>query len=378
MQTMARAFARDVMIPAAAAHDRSGAYPQAIFKAAWEQGLVNLHVPEAYGGPGLHAVDGVVVGEELAYACTGMSTAIEANGLASAPVIIAGSEAQKREYLGRLTAAPLQAAYCVTEPGAGSDVAGLKTRAERKGDEWIINGSKMWITNGGVANWYFVLARTGAPGDAAGSAFTAFVVDRETPGIVVGKKENNMGQRCSDTRGITFEDVRVPAANVLGAVGKGFKIAMGAFDFTRPPVASGAVGLARRAMDEAVKYALERKTMGKRIAEHQAVAFMIADMAVGIEAARLLTYKSALMIDAGHRNTYFASAAKLFAADHANKCATDAVQVFGGAGFNEDMPVAKLMRDAKIYQIYEGACAASFTGWRARVVWKQEFYEVEV
>ena len=399
MQGAARSFAREVMMPAAAAHDRSGAYPQEIFKAAWELGLVNLHVPEAYGGPGLHAIDGVVVGEELAYACTGMSTAIEANGLASAPVIIAGSDAQKKEYLGRLTAAPLQAAYCVTEPGAGSDVAGLKTRAEKKGDEYIINGSKMcaWrrcrgapplllrarspatrapqraqspatlrsaplcrprraagITNGGVANWYFVLARTGAPGDAAGSAFTAFVVDRDTPGITVGKKENNMGQRCSDTRGITFEDVRVPAANMLGAPGKGFKIAMGAFDFTRPPVASGAVGLARRATDEAVRYALERRTMGKPIAQHQAVAFMIADMAAGIEAARLLTYKAAAMIDAGRRNTTFASMAKLFAADHANRCATDAVQIFGGAGFNEDMPVAKLFRDAKIFQLYEG------------------------
>ena len=210
------------------------------------------------------------------------------------------------------------------------------------------------ITNGGVANWYFVLARTGAPGDAAGSAFTAFVVDRDTPGITVGKKENNMGQRCSDTRGITFEDVRVPAANMLGAPGKGFKIAMGAFDFTRPPVASGAVGLARRATDEAVRYALERRTMGKPIAQHQAVAFMIADMAAGIEAARLLTYKAAAMIDAGRRNTTFASMAKLFAADHANRCATDAVQIFGGAGFNEDMPVAKLFRDAKIFQLYEG------------------------
>ena len=354
MQALARSFARDVMIPRAAEHDRTGAYPQEVFKKAWETGLVNLHVPESCGGPGLHSVDGVVVGEELAYACTGMSTAMEANGLASAPVIIAGTEAQKKAFLGRLTEAPLQAAYCVTEPSAGSDVAAIKTRAEKKGDEWVINGSKMWITNGGVASWYFLLARTGAAGDPAGSAFTAFLIDRDTPGITVGKKENNMGQRCSDTRGITFEDVRVPARNVLGAEGKGFKIAMGAFDFTRPPVASGAIGLARRAMDEAVKYALERKTMGKPIAQHQAVAFMIADMAAGIEAARLLTYKAAFMIDAGTRNTYFASAAKLFAADHANKVATDAVQIFGGAGFNEDMPVAKLFRDAKIFQLYEG------------------------
>jgi acyl-CoA dehydrogenase len=354
MQALARSFARDVMMPRAVEHDRTGAYPHEVFKAAWEAGLANLHVPESCGGPGLHAVDGVVVGEELAYGCTGMSTALEANGLASAPVIIAGTDAQKKAFLGRLTEAPLQAAYCVTEPSAGSDVAALKTRAVKKGDEWVINGSKMWITNAGVASWYFLLARTGDAGASAGSAFTAFLIDRDTPGITVGKKENNMGQRCSDTRGVTFEDVRVPARNVLGAEGKGFKIAMGAFDFTRPPVASGAVGLARRAMDEATKYALERKTMGKPIAQHQAVAFMLADMAVGIEAARLLTYKAAFMIDAGERNTYFASAAKLFAAEHANKVASDAVQIFGGAGFNEDMPVAKLYRDAKIYALYEG------------------------
>ena len=302
----------------------------------------------------MHSVDGVVVGEELAYACTGMSTSMEANGLASAPVIIAGTPAQQKSFLGRLTEAPLQAAYCVTEPGAGSDVAGIKTRAEKKGNEWIINGQKMWITNASVASWYFLLARTGAPSESAGSAFTAFLIDRNTPGITVGKKENNMGQRCSDTRGITFEDVRVPARNMLGAEGKGFKIAMGAFDFTRPPVASGAIGLSRRALDEAVKYALERKTMGKPIAQHQAVAFMLADMAAGVEAARLLTYKAACIVDAGGKNTAFASMAKLVAGDLANKCATDAVQIFGGNGFNTNYPVEKLMRDAKIYQIYEG------------------------
>lgn len=355
IQETARNFALSEMIPKAAYHDRTGEYPHEIFKKAWELGLVNLHVPSEYGGAGLHALDGVIVAEEMAYGCTGMMTAMEGNSLASAPVIIAGNDAQKKEYLGRLTSQPLQAAYCVTEPGAGSDVAGIKTKAEKKGDEWVINGSKMWITNGGVANWFFVLARTATdPKEGAGSAFTAFVVDANTPGITVGKKEINMGQKCSDTRGITFEDVRVPAKNVLGAPGQGFKIAMGAFDFTRPPVAIGAVGLARRAMDEAIKYALQRKTMGKPIAQHQAVAFMIADMAAGIEAGRLLTYKSAWMIDNGMKNTAFASMAKLFTAEHCNKVVSDAVQVFGGAGYNEDMPVAKLMRDAKIYQIYEG------------------------
>ena len=326
IQELARKFAREVMIPKAAEYDVSMKYPTEVFNAAWELGLVNSHVPEAYGGPGLGSLDGVVIAEEMAYGCSGMMTAIEANGLAAAPVILAGSDAQKREYLGRLTHAPLQAAYCVTEPGAGSDVAGLRTRAVRKGDEWVINGSKMWITNGGMANWYFLLARTSDdPKASAGSAFTAFVLDRDTPGITVGKKEINMGQRCSDTRGITFEDVRIPAASVLGEVGKGFKVAMKAFDMTRPPVAAGAVGLGRRALEEALKYSMERKTMGKPIAAHQAVGFMLADMATGLEAARLLTYKSAWMVDHGLANTAFASMAKMFAADHANKCATDAV-----------------------------------------------------
>lgn len=239
---------------------------------------------------GLHCLDGCIIGEELAYGCTGMMTAIEGNGLAEAPVLVAGNEAQKKKYLGRMTEEPLQAAYCVTEPGAGSDVAGAKTRAEKKGDKWVINGNKMWITNGGVANWFFVMAKTDSDGPA-GSSFTGFIVDGDSPGLTRGKKEINMGQRCSDTRAITFEDVEVPDENRLGDVGFGFKIAMKAFDFTRPPVASGAVGLARRAMDEARQYAVERKTMGKPIAQHQAIAFMLADMAMGIEAARLLTYK---------------------------------------------------------------------------------------
>ncbi len=350
---LARDFARKEMIPVAAEYDRSMEFPQPVFEKAWELGLVNTHIPEAYGGLGLGCFEGVIIGEELAYGCTGIMTAMEANGLASAPVILAGSEEQKAKYLGRLTEEPLKAAYGVTEPGAGSDVAGLATSAVKKGDEWVINGSKMWITNGGVANWYFVLARTDST-KSAGSGFTGFIVDADTPGIEVGRKEVNLGQRCSDTRGLTFTDVVVPAANVLGSEGQGFKIAMGAFDHTRPPVASGAVGLARRAMDEAIGYATERKTMGAPIAHHQAVSFMIADMAIGIEASRGLVHKAAYEIDQGRRNTIFASMAKGFAADHANKVAADAVQIFGGNGFNTEYPVEKLMRDAKIYQIYEG------------------------
>lgn len=271
------------------------------------------------------------------------------------PVILAGSDTQKKKYLGRLTEEPLMCAYCVTEPGAGSDVAGIKTRAVKMGDEYVVNGQKMWITNGGKANWYFLLARTNSdPKCPAGKAFTGFIVDADTPGIQIGRKEMNMGQRCSDTRGITFEDVRIPKENVLIAEGSGFKIAMGAFDNTRPPVAAGATGLAQRALEEATNYALERKTFGKVIAEHQAVSFLLAEMAMKVELARMAYQRAAWEVDQGRKNTYYASIAKAFAGDIANQVASDAVQVFGGNGFNSEYPVEKLMRDAKIYQIYEG------------------------
>lgn len=354
-QDLARKFSREEIVPVAPHYDKTGEYPWDVIKKAHGLGLINMHIPKEQGGLDLGIFDTCLVTEELAYGCTGIQTAIEANSLGQMPVIIAGNKAQKDKYLGRMLEEPLMCAYCVTEPGAGSDVAGIKTKAVKKGNEYVINGQKMWITNGGHANWYFVLARTAEdPKTSAGKAFTGFIVDRDTPGLTVGRKEWNMGQRASDTRGITFEDVVVPAENVLGSEGMGFKIAMGAFDKTRPPVAAGAVGLAQRALDEATKYSMERKTMGKLICEHQAVAFILADMAIGVETARLATQRSAWEIDQGRRNTYYASIAKALAGDVANKCATDAVQVFGGNGFNSDYPVEKLMRDAKIYQIYEG------------------------
>jgi acyl-CoA dehydrogenase len=266
-----------------------------------------------------------------------------------------GNEEQKKNFLGRMVDEPLVCAYAVTEPGTGSDVAGIKTKAEKKGDDWVINGQKMWITNAGVANWYFVLARTNPdPKAKASEAFTGFIVERDTPGVIVGRKEINMGQRASDTRGVTFEDVVVPSKNIVAKEGAGFKIAMGAFDLTRPSVACGAVGLAQRALDEATSYSLQRKAFNQPIANFQAVQFMLADMAIGIETSRMAYQKAAWQFDRKERNTYWASIAKCLAADVANKAATDAVQIFGGAGFNTDAPVEKLMRDAKIYQIYEG------------------------
>jgi len=355
MQEMARKFAREEIIPVAGKHDKTGEYPWDIVKKAWALGLMNNHIPSDIGGLGLDCFTTCLIAEELAYGCTGIMTALEASSLGQTPVIIAGNAEQKKKYLGRLLAEPIVAAYCVTEPGAGSDVAGIRTKAEKKGDEYIINGQKMWITNGGVANWYFVLARTNPdPKCPASKAFTGFIVERDTPGLTPGRKEQNMGQRASDTRGITFEDVRVPKENVLVAEGQGFKIAMGTFDKTRPPVAAGAVGLAQRCLDEALKYALERKAFGVPIAHHQAVQFMLADMAIGVETSRLAYKLSAWEVDEGRRNSYYASIAKCHAADMANKIASDAVQIFGGNGFNSEYPVEKLMRDAKIYQIYEG------------------------
>lgn len=328
-------------------------YPWEVIKKAHEVGLLNTHIPEEFGGPGLGLLECSLISEELAYGCSGIQTAIEANGLAEAPVLVAGNKEQKAKYLGRMTEEPLVASYCVTEPGAGSDVAGISTRAEKKGDKWVINGNKMWITNGGHANWYFVLAKTD-PSAKPTSSMSGFIVDGDSPGIVKGKKEINMGQRCSDTRMITFENVEVPEENMLGKPGDGFKTAMGAFDITRPLVAAGAVGVAQRALVEAVQYAQERKTMGRPIIQHQAIAFMLADMAADVESARNMVWKSCWEKDNGFRNSLHASMAKLLASRAAVANADRAVQCWGGLGFNSESVVSKLYRDAKIFELYEG------------------------
>ena len=352
LKRLAHDFARNEIRPVSAHHDHTGEYPIATLRKAWELGLMNTHVPEAFGGMGLGVLDGAIIGEEHAWGCSGISTAIEANTLAEAPIIVAGTDAQKKKYLGRVTEEFLMAAYGVTEPGAGSDVAAIRTTAIRRGDTYVLNGEKMWITNAAKANWFFVLAKTDGEGGHRG--MTGFIVDGDSPGITVGRKEINMGQRASDTRGIKFEDVEVPAENRLGEEGEGFKIAMKAFDITRPLVAAAAVGVARAAFEHAVEYARDRKTMGKPLYAHQAIAFMIADMAKDIEAARLLVWQAAWAIDQGTRNTRLASMAKCFAADTCHRVCSDAVQVFGGNGFNTEYPVEKLLRDSKIFQIYEG------------------------
>jgi len=353
LQQTARKFAKEEIIPVASHYDKTGEFPWPIIKKAHAIGLLNLKIPQQYGGIGLNLLEASLVTEELAYGCSGIQTALEGNGLAESPLILAGNDDIKKRFLTRMVEAPLVASYAVTEPGAGSDVAGIKTSAVKKGNEYVINGQKMWITNCGHANWFFVLTRTDAKAKA-GKAFTAFVVEGDSKGITRGRKEINMGQRASDTRGVTFEDVVVPAANIVGAEGEGFKVAMQAFDLTRPLVASGACGLARRALEEATKYSLERKTMGVPIAQHQAIAFLLADMAIGVEASRALIWRACHEFDNGRRNTLYASMAKGLAGDVANKNASDAVQIFGGNGFNSEYPVEKLMRDAKIFNIYEG------------------------
>jgi len=352
LQKLAADFARNVVRPKAQHHDETGEWPAEILKKGWELGLMNIHIPESCGGLGLGTFEGVVMDEEIGWGCTGIATAMTANSLAQVPVIVAGTEEQKKKWLGRFSEAPLLCSYAVTEPGAGSDVAAVKTTAIKKGDKYILNGQKMWITGAGHADWFFVLAKTDP--NAGHKGMSGLIVDARLKGVTIGKKENNMGQRCSDTRGVTFEDVEVPADCLLGGEGEGFKIAMKAFDHTRPLVAAAAVGLGRAATEHAVAYAKERKAFGGPISQFQGISFMIADMATKVEASRLLVWKAAAEIDAGRRNTLFAAMAKRFGADSAMEIATDAVQVFGGNGFNKEYPVEKLMRDAKIMQIYEG------------------------
>ncbi len=351
LRELAHDFAEREIRPVAWEYDKDGTWPQDIIQKAWEVGLMNTHIPEEYGGPGVGYLDGCLIEEELSWGCSGIQTSVGCNGLATAPVMLAGSEEIKREYLGRLTEEPLLASFCLTEPDAGSDVSGMRTTAVKKGDKYVINGSKCFITNGGYANWYTVYAKTDK--EAGHRGISCFVVPRDA-GVVVDKKEDKMGQRASNTATISFNDVEVPASHLVGEENKGFKVAMMTLDRTRPGVAAMATGIARAAFEFATEYSKERVQFGVPIAMHQAIQFIIADMATDVEASRLLTWQSAVLLDQGKRNTIQSSHAKRFAADAAMKIATDAVQVYGGYGFIKEYPVEKLMRDAKIMQLYEG------------------------
>jgi len=352
LQETARRFAQTEIAPAAAQYDQSGEFPMEIMKKAWETGLSSVSIPEAYGGVGLSLFDSCLVVEELAWGCSGMATSIMCNDLGLTPVLVGGSEEQRKEWLTHLTQDFRMVSFCLSEPEAGSDVAGMQLFAEKDGDHYVLNGTKCWITNGGVADVYTVFATLDRQSRHKGVC--AFVMKSDTPGISVGKKEDKMGQRASDTRVIHFDNVRIPVSQRLGQEGEGFKIAMKTLDTTRPSIGALAVGIARRALEESVGYAKERKAFGFPIAGFQAVQFMLADMAKDIEAARLLTLQSAWMIDQGLRASKYSSFAKCFSTDIAMRVTTDAVQVFGGNGYTKEYPVEKLMRDAKLMQIYEG------------------------
>jgi acyl-CoA dehydrogenase len=352
LQETARRFAQQEIAPQAAHFDQTGEFPREIIKKAWETGLASVSIPSEHGGVGLSLFESCLVVEELAWGCAGMATSIMCNDLGLTPILVAGSDAQKKEWLGRATRDFTLVSFCLSEPAAGSDVAGLQLLAEKDGDEYVLNGTKCWITNGGVADFYTVFATLDRSSRHKG--ICAFVLDAKTPGVTVGKKEDKMGQRASDTRVIHFDNVRVPTSQRLGQEGEGFKIAMKTLDTTRPSIGALAVGIARRALDESLAYAKERKAFGFPIMGFQAVQFMLADMAKEVEAARLLTLQSAWMIDQGLRASKNSSFAKCFATDAAMRITTDAVQVFGGNGYTKEYPVEKLMRDAKLMQIYEG------------------------
>jgi acyl-CoA dehydrogenase len=348
----AREFARKEIIPVAGALDEHGTFPQDICRKAWETGLLNCEIGEAFGGLGLSSLSHGLLLEEIAYGCAGVSTTFIGNTLGAMPLIIAGSDEQRRTYLARLLGKPVFAGLCCSEPDAGSDLAGMKTVYRKVDGKLVLTGQKRWITNGGVADFYTVFARREKTIPLLG--ITCFVVDRETPGVSVGRKENKLGQRASNTCDVLFDEVVVSPDQVVGKEGQGLKIAMQTFDRTRPLIAACAAGLIRRALDESRAYALERKTFGVPIAQHQAVQFMLAEMAIAYEITRLMASKASWAIDKGCPESIISSCAKAYGADAAMRAATDAVQIFGGYGYTKDYPVEKLMRDAKLLQIYEG------------------------
>jgi len=352
LQDTARRFAKEEIAPVAAEYDQSGEFPREVMKKAWEIGLSSTCIPPEHGGVGLSAVDSCIATEELSWGCSGMATSIMCNDLGLMPIVVGGTDEQKAEWLGACASDFKMISFCLSEPDAGSDVAGIQLLAEKDGDDYVLNGTKAWITNGGVADLYTVFATLDRSSRHKG--ICAFVLPSDTPGVSPGKKEDKMGQRASDTCPIHFDNVRVPASQRLGQEGEGFKIAMRTLDRTRPPIGALATGIARRALDESLAYAKERKAFGFPIAGFQAVQFMLADMAKDIEAGRLLTMQSAWMVDQGLRAAKVSSFAKCFATDSAMRVTTDAVQIFGGNGYTKEYPVEKLMRDAKLMQIYEG------------------------
>jgi acyl-CoA dehydrogenase len=353
LRDLARKFARTEMAPHAAECDRTPRFPEEIYRKAHELGLMNLNVPAEYGGSGLGLFDQCLIVEELAYACGGMTTSIIANCLALEPIILGGSPEQKERFLTPFCATYQLAAFCLTEPSGGSDAGAVRTRARRDGDGYVLDGEKCFITNAPHAALYTVFATIDPAARHRG--VTAFVVPRSAKGVVVGKDEEKMGHRASATSTVRFEGVHVPASDRLLGEGEGFSLAMRTLDQTRTPIGALATGIAQAALDHAARYALKRETFGKPIAEHQAIQIKLANMAQAVRAARLLTWQAAWTIDRGGRGSLESSIAKCFASDAALHVADEAIQTFGGYGYMKDYPVEKLLRDAKLTQIYEGA-----------------------
>lgn len=353
LQQMVREFVEKEISPIASELDEENATRPELFKTAEEMGLLNVIVPEEFGGPGLDSVAVAAIYEELGKGCAGVATSMAANSLATAPVLLAGNDEQKKMWCDVLNNGGL-AAFALTEPGAGSDAGSVSTRAVHNKEDktYTLNGTKAFITNGGIADIYLVFANTRKDGGIRG--LTAFIVPRDTPGFKVGKKENKMGIRPSNTCELILEDVVIPEAYRVGREGQGFRIAMNTLDSARPFVGAVAVGLAQAALDEAVAYAKERHQFGQPIASFEMIQSMIADMAMKVDAARLLVYRACWLRDEGVNFTKEAAMAKCYAADVAMEVTTDAIQIMGGYGYSKDYPAEKRMRDAKIMQIYEG------------------------
>ena len=351
IKNLAKEFTRNEVVPVADYYDKKSDFPHPILAKAREIGLVNPLIPEEYGGPGLSPIDMILVIEEFAWGCTGIAVAvIVINSLTAEPIILAGNQAQKKRYLGMLSGE--LGSYCVTEPNAGSDMASLRTRADKVGIGYKLNGQKTWISNASEASLFVVFAKTDPKAGHRG--ISAFIVDRNLPGVEVSKKLPKMGQRATDCCEVIFNQVELSPEALLGKEGEGFKLAMRVFDHSRPVIAALGVGLSQRALDESIRFAKEREAFNQSIINFQAIGFKIAEMGMRTQASRLLTYNAAWKSACGDRNTIEASYAKTFASDTAMWAATEAVQIHGGYGYSEEYPLEKLMRDAKVLQIYEG------------------------
>jgi len=352
LRDKARKFALEEVLPVSKQYDRTSEFPREVIEKAFKAGLMNLGIPKKYGGPGYGSMESVLVVEEMAAACAGMTTSIYVNDLGAEPIVLMGTDAQKRKFLTPLTEKLRFICFATSEPGMGSDIAGIQTTYERNGDKYVLNGNKFFITNGDFADLYVIFARQ--KGTKRHQGITAFVVPRESEGLSTGKPLEKLGHRASDTAAIILRNVLVPAENVIGGEGNGFFLAMFTFMHTRPAIGAMATGLSRSAMEYAINYAKQREAFEEKISSFQTIQQMVADMYARIEAMRLLTWKSAWLLDHGQDANLASSCAKLVGSEDAMRIATDALQVYGGRGYLESYAIAKLFRDAKLYQIYEG------------------------